>query len=71
MDAETISDVALKALREHLRQNVRAEFEKVANEVIDAAVDAACAEFETRLVAQRDMAMDRLSIRYSVERIKK
>lgn len=70
-DEDIVAKIALESLRENLRKNIRAEFEKVAQAVIDEAVDAACAAFETRLVAMKDLAMDRMAVKFSVERIKK
>ena len=64
------SDLLLEALRERIHANVKEELEKIVQPVIDKFVDEACAQFEVRLMQHRDLYLDQLLIKYSVERKK-
>jgi len=69
-DTEFLSDIIENGLRERIRESLREEFKKIADPVIDAAVESACKEFEARVIALRDLALDQVAIRYSVKRVR-
>jgi hypothetical protein len=58
-------------LRDHIRSSVKQALSSVADSIIDEAVNDACKSFEERLSAFKDLEMDRILVKYSVERVRK
>ena len=57
-------------LREHIRREIETEFQKMAKPVIDAAVERACAEFETTVMLEMEYSTQKRYVDYVVARRK-
>lgn len=68
MQSNPPGDLLRRLLMDHVRKEIRADMQAVANEVIDAAVDRACTSFETHVVQEASHMFQKEYIEYIIKR---
>ena len=68
LETDNKAPIIASLLREHIRREVKAELQKIAEPIIDAAVEKACAEFETNVMTEMEHIFQKQYVGYVVER---